>query len=1538
MSEFETRLTRASAPAESHSTSPESKADTACDSLLGTVKSTFDPFKETFSSEGGTPHHVSEAVNSLASLQGMPSQLLNTGIAQIPLLDKMPGMPAATIGVPHLGTPHAHSHPPSSGFPLPSVGATIGSGCLSVLIGGIPAARVLDIGIAPTCGGITPYFDIQTGSSNTFIGGMRAARMGIDMTRHCNPMGHVGKSSGEAASAAEKSEEVASEAAQVTGRAKALGLAGKAWSVGNAAVGPASGVATAADDASQGEIAAAAMMAAQTAADLAFMMLSNLMGKDPGIEPSMGTLLAGDPTVLIGGFPLPDSQMMWHGIRHGLGKKVTARRADRRKEAAPCRDGHPVDVVRGTAENEFIDYATKIALAFKWERYYCSGWSDQDGPLGFGFRHCFQHELRLLRTRAIYVDALNREYPIHRNAADRYEDIFAGYELMQHDERRFVLRHGRLGDMTFERRNEADRTAKLVRHVRDGVESALEYACNGALARIAQEECRGLRRQLIDFRYDDSDHIVELYLTDPQGEMQRIAHYRYDTAGCLVEFTDPLGAMTSHEYDDRRRMIRETDANGYSFSYRYDSQDRCVESGGQDGLWHVVLDYQPGRTVVTRADGGKWMFLYDEARTVTHIVDPYGGAIERVIGDDGRILREIDSGGRVIHWLYDERGGNTGRLDRWGNRWPTREEAPVLPNPLAHTIPGTPLGLQWGGVKGAERADTILLPPEIVKIAASLFPPPAFAPTEQHDARGQVIARTDGYGRAERLRLDAAGNLTRLCDRDGRNYCYNIASWNLRESETDPLGNTVRYRFSPKQEITAIVDANGNESAYTYDYKSRVTSVTRHGTIRETYAYDVGDRLIEKRDGAGNTLLRFEVGKNGLQNTRYLTSGETHTYEYDSRGNFTKASTDKFDVTLTYDAHGRRTGDKRDGRGIEHSFTGRRLQSTSYFGRFVVRYETDPAGNVVIHTPDGGVHRLQRAADDTVLLRLGNRTNVLYGFDADGRCTGRLTWPEGCTTGIRSVEYRYSAVGELRRVIDSTGGITEYQYDAAHRLVGESRDGWTVRRFEYDAGGNLLSTPTCQWMHYTEGNRLSSTACGAFRYNSRNHLAEQVGESNHRTIYHYNSMDLLVQVKWTDRDDVWTADYDGLCRRVCKATNGMQTDFYWDGDRLAAEKGPDERLRIYLYVNEDAFLPFMFIDYPNEDASPESGRAYFVFCNQAGLPEWIENLGGREVWRSLSTDPYGLVDVAQAQGERVNYNLRWPGHYFDPETALHYNRFRSYNPSLGRYLQSDPAGQSGGINLYAYTANPLTFVDVMGLKCPHGKTETECPDCGRINEDPEVVRLTDEKAQWKKWQAEILAEHGNLEPTNLESQDYHAIKKSIIPDVEKEIEEARKAADRRPLVDKYAEKVNSNKPWKWEDFSDSLTEGEKSKIKQQAIDDGLVPIIPYKPKLNDDGSVMLDEQGNMIPSRYPDFSKVLYPDGTERSVIDTHVIVPKDRWKQGDTAQFNWANSQRGGEKEGYMWHHSELDGRMERVPFGLHGMISHDGGRSPGHWAEGKR
>ena len=58
---------------------------------------------------------------------------------------------------------------------------------------------------------------------------------------------------------------------------------------------------------------------------------------------------------------------------------------------------------------------------------------------------------------------------------------------------------------------------------------------------------------------------------------------------------------------------------------------------------------------------------------------------------------------------------------------------------------------------------------------------------------------------------------------------------------------------------------------------------------------------------------------------------------------------------------------------------------------------------------------------------------------------------------------------------------------------------------------------------------------------------------------------------------------------------------------------------------------------------------------------------------------------------------------YDAETGLHCTRFRYYSPALGRFLQFDPSGQAGGVNLYAYTANPLVLVDVLGLRPqPHG--------------------------------------------------------------------------------------------------------------------------------------------------------------------------------------------------------------------------------------------
>jgi RHS repeat-associated protein len=61
--------------------------------------------------------------------------------------------------------------------------------------------------------------------------------------------------------------------------------------------------------------------------------------------------------------------------------------------------------------------------------------------------------------------------------------------------------------------------------------------------------------------------------------------------------------------------------------------------------------------------------------------------------------------------------------------------------------------------------------------------------------------------------------------------------------------------------------------------------------------------------------------------------------------------------------------------------------------------------------------------------------------------------------------------------------------------------------------------------------------------------------------------------------------------------------------------------------------------------------------------------------------------------------FRYTGARIDAETnGLYDFRARMYSPTLGRFLQVDPAGTAGGVNLYAYVGNdPLNLLDIFGL-------------------------------------------------------------------------------------------------------------------------------------------------------------------------------------------------------------------------------------------------
>ena len=87
------------------------------------------------------------------------------------------------------------------------------------------------------------------------------------------------------------------------------------------------------------------------------------------------------------------------------------------------------------------------------------------------------------------------------------------------------------------------------------------------------------------------------------------------------------------------------------------------------------------------------------------------------------------------------------------------------------------------------------------------------------------------------------------------------------------------------------------------------------------------------------------------------------------------------------------------------------------------------------------------------------------------------------------------------------------------------------------------------------------------------------------------------------------------------------------------------------------------------------------------------------IWRA-KYEPFGKATVnadPDGDGSTFSLNVRFPGQYQDAETGLYYNYLRTYDPSTGRYTESDRVGLRGQQNLYAYAdGNPISAIDRKG--------------------------------------------------------------------------------------------------------------------------------------------------------------------------------------------------------------------------------------------------
>jgi RHS repeat-associated protein len=113
-----------------------------------------------------------------------------------------------------------------------------------------------------------------------------------------------------------------------------------------------------------------------------------------------------------------------------------------------------------------------------------------------------------------------------------------------------------------------------------------------------------------------------------------------------------------------------------------------------------------------------------------------------------------------------------------------------------------------------------------------------------------------------------------------------------------------------------------------------------------------------------------------------------------------------------------------------------------------------------------------------------------------------------------------------------------------------------------------------------------------------------------------------------------------------------------------------------------------------------AANVYFIHTDHLNTPRLVANSSGTTVWKWDQQEPFG-VNVADedpdANSVAFEFPLRFPGQYSDKETNLYYNYFRDYDPSLGRYGESDPIGLIGGLNTFLYgNGDPLRYMDPTG--------------------------------------------------------------------------------------------------------------------------------------------------------------------------------------------------------------------------------------------------
>ena len=795
-------------------------------------------------------------------------------------------------------------------------------------------------------------------------------------------------------------------------------------------------------------------------------------------------------------------------------------------------------------------------------------------------------------------------------------------------------------------------------------------------------------------------------ITDPLGHA---TGWEHDARGRVTACTDPLGRVTRYRYDTRGNLTTVTRPDGSQVHAEYDERSLPVRLADPAGhTWRQEYDARGNRTRVTAPDGAITRFSYDDYGHLASVTDPAGGvtlvACDRaglpveVTGPDGTRARcERDRLGRVsrmtgpdggitsLTWTPEGRLSSRAFPDGTAEFWNYDGEG----NLTRHLSPGA----------GLTRYE--------------------YGPFDQLVAMtGPDGARSEfGYDHALRLTGVVHGGLT-------WHYDYDLAGRLL--AETDYNGATTRYEYDPAGQLTSQLNACGQRITFGYDQLGKVTERNADG-VPATFGYDVAGRLVYARNPDAEVWLDRDQA---ARVTTETCNGRTVTSEYDAAGRRQRRITPFGAVTQwDYDQAGQPVLLTAGGHQIRFGYDAAGRETRRELpGGLVLAQAWDQRGRLTVQALTTG------SAGTAASRGLPDPPEGPFARTAASRDLPDL--PEGPVAGGQVLQrraYAYSGDGFVTAIDDLLAGSRRFGLDQTGRVTAVNGPGWG-ESYAYDPAGNVSAATwpaplpggpgampgpagarpghDAQGPREVTGTLITRAGNVRYRHDRQGRVIQRqvvrISRKPDTWHYHWDADSRLAAVTTPDHT-TWRYRYDPFGRRIAKqrltpdGDIAEQTDFTWDGTVLAEQATttaqPGQHQVITWDYRPGSFTPLTQAEHTSPGELSEAPqeqidqRFYSIIADLIGTPAELTAPDGtlagcqrHTLWGTTVWDPGG----AQTP-------LRFPGQYADPETGLHYNQHRYYDPAAGSYLTPDPLGLTPAPNPHAYVSNPHVVSDPLGL-------------------------------------------------------------------------------------------------------------------------------------------------------------------------------------------------------------------------------------------------